>query len=208
VPDVQAASVAPQWFTAGAAAVALLGVLLTLIVNGIRAERQRRRDLHARALAAIVAYGEMPFRIRRRAPGPEARARLCDELSLVKTEADVCQVLLAAEGDEKLSDAFDDLYAIARRTVGVEGHEAWKAPVIEDDEGMNMGPLYRRLRPFNDALDGFADDLRKATQPRTRRISRRIRSVVPFMRRPKSAADRRIVAPQDELGEDLTSSPT
>ena len=125
------AAVAPTWIPLAAAAVALFGVFATLVVNGFRAERQRRRDLHARALAAITAYGEMPYRIRRRAPGPEIRARLSDDLSLVKAEVDTCQVLLAADGDERLSDAFDDLYAIARQTVGRAAHDAWTAPLIE-----------------------------------------------------------------------------
>lgn len=59
---------------AGAATFALLGVVATLWMNGQRTERQRRRELHARAMASIIAYGEMPYRIRRRAPGVELRS--------------------------------------------------------------------------------------------------------------------------------------
>jgi hypothetical protein len=162
-------ALATHWYTIGAAAItallALVGVLITLIVNGQRAERQRRRDVHARALGAITAYGEMPYRIRRRAPGAEARARLSDELSVVKAEIDTCQVLLAADGDDKLSRAYDELYDTARRTAGT---------VLTDDSKMNMGELFRRLKPFTDARTEFADHLRTATLPRRKKIRRAI----------------------------------
>lgn len=103
--------------TVVAALIALLGVLVTLVMNGIRADRERRRELHTRALTAITAYGEMPYRIRRRPAGAEHRARLADELSLVKAEVDVCQILLAADGDVRLSDAYDDLCGICAQPV-------------------------------------------------------------------------------------------
>jgi hypothetical protein len=188
-----------------AAVIALFGVLVTLVINGIRSERQRRRDLHARALAAITAYGEMPYRIRRRPPGPEHRARLSEELSLLKAEVDTCQVLLAADGDEKLSDAYDVLYAVARRTVGKEAHDAWSVPVIgdNDDGAMNQGELYRRLSDFNARRNAFADHLRRATLPRHKRLSRWVRSnwtwttKLPGIHTPTTPEQRQIVAPQD-----------
>lgn len=186
--------------TLTAAAIALLGVLVALAINGQRTERQRQRELHARALAAIIAYGEMPFRIRRRAPGAEPRARLSDELSLVKAELDVCQVLLAADGNDTVSGAFDELCNTARTTVGTEAHQAWKADVIGPDEAMNMGPLFQRLRAFNDARDNFADVLRTATVPRTRRLKQRQRRQLPGTSTATSLAQRRITAPQNVAG--------
>jgi hypothetical protein len=196
------AAIAAQWYTIGAAAIALVGVAVTLLINGARAERQRRRDLHARALAAIIAYGEMPYRIRRRAPGAENRAHLSDELSRTKAELDTCQVLLAADRDDRLSDAFDDLYSLARRSVGKTAHDAWNAPVIQSDAEMNQGELYQQLSGFNTARDRFADDLRTATLPRRKPTSRWIGSKLPvvnlpWVRRPRAAGERRTVAPQD-----------
>lgn len=196
------AAIAAHWYTIGAAAIALMGVSVTLMLNGARAERQRRRDLHARALAAIIAYGEMPYRIQRRAPGAEKRARLSDELSRTKAELDTCQLLLAADGDERISKAFDDLYDLARRSAGKAAHDAWNAPLIQSDGEMNQGKLYRQLSDFNTARDQFADDLRTATLPRRKRASRWVRSRhpvarLPLVRRPRAAHDRRAVAPQD-----------
>jgi hypothetical protein len=196
------AAIAAHWYTIGAAAIALVGVALTVLINGARAERQRRRDLHARALTAILAYGEMPYRIQRRAPGAENRARLSDELSRIKAELGACQVLLAADGDERLSAAFDDLYELARRTIGNAAHDAWNAPLIQSDKEMNQGKLYRRLSAFNAATDKFADNLRTATLPRHNRAGRWVRSKpgvahLPFVHRPRATPERRPVAPQD-----------
>jgi hypothetical protein len=192
---------------AGAAAIALLGVVATLWINGSRTERQRRRDLHARALAAIMAYGEMPYRIRRRAPGPDSRATLSDDLSKVKAEVDVCQVLLAADGNEKLSDAFDELYSVSRETVGKAAHDAWEKPVLECDEAMNMGPLFRQLAPFNLARDQFANDLRRATLPRRKRLWRWTRKTTPGLRTPTADHERRRPTPQDAAGDDEPPNP-
>jgi hypothetical protein len=197
------AAIATHWYTLAVAGIALCGVLATLVINGIRTERQRRRDLHARALAAITAYGEMPYRIRRRAPGPEHRARLADELSMTKADVYTCQVLLAADGDERLSEAFDDLYKLARTSVGKEAHNAWIAPVIETDQEMNQGLLYRRLADFNAKRAEFADDLRTATLPGHKRIWRLTRTQWPLLaklpgvRAPRTPADRQVAAPQD-----------
>jgi hypothetical protein len=197
------AEMTAHWYVTVPALIALVGVLITLWVNGARTERQRKRDLHARALAAITAYGEMPYRIRRRPPGAEARARLSDDLSLIKAEVDTCQVLLAADGDEQLSDAYDALYGTARKTVGKEAHDAWGAPVIDDDSAMNQGDLYRRLEPFNIGRNAFIDSLRNATLPRWRRLSQWTRTKwprlgrLPGVRVPTPSEQRRIVAPQD-----------
>jgi hypothetical protein len=199
---MQTAAIAAQSYTIATAAIALLGVAATLLTGGARAERQRRRELHARALAAIISYGEMPYRIRRRATGADCRNRLSDELSHTKAELDTCQVLLAADGNERLSDAFDDLYALARRSVGKAAHDAWNAPVIESDSEMNQGSLYQQLSEFNTARDHFADDLRTATLPRRKRANRWVRSnhtitKLPLVRRPRTPRERRSVAPQD-----------
>lgn len=203
MPNMSTASITNHWYIVAPALIALFGVLITLIIGGVRVERERKRDLHTRALAAITAYGEMPYRIRRRPAGAEHRARLSDELSPVKAEVDTCQVLLAADGDERLSDAYDALYAVARRTVGKEAHDAWTAKPIDADEDMNQGDLYRRLSEFTKERNAFADDLRVATLPVPHRLSRAIRSrwswttKIPGVRSPTTNTERIVTAPQD-----------
>jgi hypothetical protein len=112
----------------GGAAIGLAGILIGLWINGGRTERQRRRDLHARALAAVLSYAEMPFMIRRRRYEAEERSaervRLSTHFSTVKAELSACQVLLAADGDQGLSNAYETLVETARQTAGREAHEA------------------------------------------------------------------------------------
>ena len=72
----------------------------------------------------------MPFRIGRRRCEDEHRSservRLSDAFSQVQAELATCQVLLAADGNRVISDAYDQLIGVARKTVGAEAHQAWK----------------------------------------------------------------------------------
>jgi hypothetical protein len=93
-----------------APAVALLVGAITLYVNGERAERRRRRELHARAMAAAIAYAEMPFAIGRRQHEPEHRSaervRLTARFSEIQAEIAVCQALIESEGDANIAAAY------------------------------------------------------------------------------------------------------
>lgn len=155
--------------------IALAGALVGLWVNGDRAERDRRRQLHARALKAIVDYGEMPFMIRRRrcedSEQSAERVRLSDHFSHVKAEISACQVLLWADGDQELATAYDDVVEVARATAGQEAHVAWMEPAIKADSEMNMGAAFAKLQPFREALESFKHDLARATLPRRKRLS-------------------------------------
>jgi hypothetical protein len=176
---VIATTSAPVAGAAIGAIVGLLGVLLGLWVNGDRAERQRRRDLHARALAAVLDYGEMPFMIRRRRSEPEQRSseriRLSDHFSKVKAEISTCQVLLAADGHQRIADAYSALVATARRVVGKEAHDAWRQEPIGEDSEMNMGPLFDRLARFREQQLNFQAAMAQATLPRRLRAAHWIR---------------------------------
>ncbi len=188
------AEIAPQGITAAAALLAFLSVVIGLWINGARAER--RRDLHARALAAITAYGEIPYRISRRAPGQEARAKLSDELSAMKAELDICQVLLAADGDRRLSEAFDELCITARTYAGKQSHESWNKPPPLEDAPVNRPELFQALNPFVTARDQFADELRLATLPKRKRAVRWAQEHR-LLRAPQRRAPRRADLPHD-----------
>lgn len=171
------------------AAIAFGGVVLGLLVSGDRTERERRRELHARALAAVLAYGEMPFMIRRRrreeSHASEERVRLSTRFSDVKAEIATCQVLLSADGDERVSAAYNDLVETARATAGAEAHDAWTAPPVGTDAEMNMGPLHERLAPFRERLARFELELAAATLPRRKRLLRWFRGT--DLKEPRSA---------------------
>lgn len=162
-----------------AALIALAGVLINVWVIGDRAERRRRRDLHGEALASVLAYREMPFVIRRRRWEPEyqseERTRISDRFSKVKAEIERCRMLLRADGDSRVSDAFEALYETARKTAGTEAHNAWKERPVKEDSEMNMSEVFDRLRDLDDQVDVFTRELAWATLPRRKRLWRRVR---------------------------------
>lgn len=160
-------------------AIGLAGIITGLWVNGARTERQRRRDLHARALDAVIRYGEMPFMIRRRRSEPEHRSservRLSERFSDVKTEVATCQVLLAADGDQRILSAYEELVVTARRVAGGEAHRAWEEEPVASDAEMNMPTLFASLQVFRTQLDAFEVALARATLPRRQRLIRWLR---------------------------------
>jgi hypothetical protein len=156
------------------ALIGLSGVLWTLWVNGDRAERQRRRELRARALEAVLAYREMPFMIRRRRSEPEERSaervRLSTHFSEVQTELATCENLLAADGPSWLAQEYQELVSIARSSAGREAHEAWKVDPITEDSEMNMPDLFGRLNPLNNGVDRFRELIAWAGKTRRARV--------------------------------------
>jgi hypothetical protein len=152
------------------AGVGLIGVLWTLWVNGDRAERTRRRELRARCLAAVLAYREMPFMIRRRRTEADERSaervRLSSHFSAVQTELSTCEHLLRADGPDWLASKYQQLVSVARATAGREAHEAWQDEPIARDAEMNMPELFARLEPLNDQVDSFRKDIGWADKTR------------------------------------------
>ncbi len=134
--------------------IALIGVGATIWINGRRAERQHRRENHARAIAAVVAYYEMPFRIRRRRGEPEnessERSRLSDEFSAIQSELACCEGLIRADPDARVRTSFDDLVATLRSCAGSQARTAWEAKTISTDREMNMPELHEALTPIRE----------------------------------------------------------
>lgn len=157
-----------------AALIGLSGVLWTLWVNGDRTERQRRRELRARALEAVLAYREMPFMIRRRRNEAEERSaervRLSMHFSGVQTELATCEHLLVADGPSWLAQEYQELVSIVRATAGREAHESWKVDPITEDSDMNMPDLFARLKPLNDGVDRFREHISWAGKTRRARM--------------------------------------
>ena len=158
------------------AAVGVIGVLIGLWVNADRADRERRRALHARALEVALSYGELPFMIRRRRHEPENRSaervRLSERFSAVQAEFATSQVLLSADGRERVSNAYDALVATARRVVGRAAHQAWKEEPITTDPQMNMGPLFESLAEFRTEVEKFRAAMAWTTLPRRLQLLR------------------------------------
>lgn len=150
----------------------LIGVTATLAVNGHRDERRLRRDNHARAIEAVVAYSEMPYRIRRRRHESEhassERTRLSDAFSDIQGELASCQALIRADRDLEIRDAYEDLVATLRQTAGALARDAWSQPAVADDEDMNMPDVFEALAPVREEQEKCETLMAASTRPWTR----------------------------------------
>lgn len=134
-------------------ALALLGVIFTLIVNAKRGSLERRQTNHARALAAVADYREMPFLIRRRRHDdlPGERARLSARFADVQAELATCETLIRADTDENVRLKYRELVTALRTHAGTQAQLAWNTKPITTDAEMSMPDVNDALAEINDA---------------------------------------------------------
>lgn len=128
------------------------GVVLTLLVNAASARRQALTTLYGDALGAVAEYLEGPYRILRKTGEPSVRFGISDKLSDTKTAIDHHQALMRLHADPAVADAYDLFVNIAKTEAGKQMHDAWDAPAVTTDSGMNL----------NDALPRVASDANRA----------------------------------------------
>jgi len=148
------------------AGVAAVVSLLTLWVAGLRAERTRRRELYADALAATMAYREFPYAIRRRRYEEEHRSaervRISEALRDVQRDLSQYTALMRIERADGVVKAYRVLVTKTREVAGGYMKDAWEAEPIETDTEMNMKVAldYCTLESHVQAyLDAVKDDL-------------------------------------------------
>lgn len=154
-----------------AAVVAAVVSLFGLWLNGVRQERARRREAFAQALAAVVAYQEFPYAIRRRRhdqPGEE-RIRLSEALRTVQKDLAFHMAWVDLEGSAETAERYRTLVAETRRVAGGYMHEAWNGQPTSEDSEMNITDIdYRELaEPKAAYLISVQNDLRWAGRPPT-----------------------------------------
>jgi hypothetical protein len=163
-----------EWAAVLAPGIALVLGVITLFISGERAERQRRRELHARALAATIAYAEMPFAIRRRRSEAEHRSservRLTTRFSEIQAEISVCVALLEAEGDRPVSAAYRELVQATRDVAGAAARAGWNDEPITRDSDVNMANVAHELEPLAVHREHFADAIRHAARSTWRKL--------------------------------------
>ncbi len=156
--------------------VGFLGVGTTLWVNGVRAELTRRREMHARAIEAVVAYLQMPYAIRRRRHEHQHRSaervRLSDAFSAVQAELATCEALMRTDVDSLVRDGYAALVATLREHAGEQAKSAWRTPPIESDCEMGMGDVHDALRRVREQQRSFERTTARATQPWYRKVLR------------------------------------
>lgn len=108
-------------------------------LGGRRARLDRQRERFAEAFAAIVAYAEFPYVVRRRrASAPEdERLRISGELRAVQERIAFSTAWLHSESP-RVARAYGALVEQLRRVAGAQIAEGWTTPPIKTDEGMNI----------------------------------------------------------------------
>ncbi len=154
----------------------LIGVGFTLLVNGARAERARRRETHARATEAIVAYLQMPYAIRRRRHEAEHRSaervRLTEAFTAIQGELASCEALMRSDDDPLIRDGYARLVATLREHAGEQAKLAWRSPPIESDDDIGMGDVHDALRPVREEQQRFEQTAARATRSLYRKVLR------------------------------------
>jgi len=160
--------------------IGLVGVALTLWINGGRAERGRRRENHARAVEAVVAYQEMPYAIRRRRHEPDERSgervRLSTAFGDVQAELASCEALMRADTDADVRAGFARLVAALKEHAGITAKEGWRHPPITEDSEMSLGDVQIALEPVRAEQQRFEETAASST----RRLKRKILEALRF----------------------------
>lgn len=161
-----------------AGAVSLLVLAITNWANSQRETDARRRDMYAKAFAAVAAYKEFPYVVRRRKSGDAAlaadeRVRISEALRLVQQDLSYYSAWMATES-ERVASAYRALVADTRRVAGQQIHEAWTSPAPTSDQEMNMPDLgLGELAPAEAAfLETVADHLSWWPHRRWRRATK------------------------------------
>jgi hypothetical protein len=137
---------------------AFLAALITATINiwlarrkSHEEERNRLRAAFAEAFAAYSAYKELPYAIRRRrADQPaEERIRLSETLREIQSRLAYHQAWTLLESPA-VGAAYQNLVDRLRATAGTAMHQAWTAPPLDNDAGMNIPPSVIDLRSLHE----------------------------------------------------------
>ncbi len=146
-----------------AAAVAVAVSFIGFWITGISAERARRRGFYADAFAAIAAYREFAYVVRRRRHDDPAgeRVRISEAMREVQHDLSRFEALMKVERALGAAAAYHQLVIKTREVAGGYVSAGWKAAPITRDEEMNIADVgYASLTEFEDAyLAAIARDL-------------------------------------------------
>lgn len=116
--------------------LALVVSVATFFVAGRRARLDRQRQVFSDAFAAVMAYREYPFIVRRRNPDEvsKERQRISADLSELQAKLNGFKAMLRVE-DPYVGQRYVELVDATRRIAGALIKEAWNIdPVREDSQ--------------------------------------------------------------------------
>lgn len=154
------ASTTPTWMTVLVGIAGAAGAILVALMGGIASGRARRREVHAAAMQTVIAWVELPYRIRRRTSNDAGDlAELRELMHDLQERLSYYQALLAAESP-RLGKAFAATVDEVKREYGAWIREAWESPPVSDPSDMNLNGWGPKRQP------SAIDDLRVALRYR------------------------------------------
>ena len=172
-PELTASSANPAVVAAAiTAAVALISLVVSNIVGGVRANRDRRREVFSKAFAAAISYAEFPYVVRRRRTSDpeEERVRISTDLRAVQEEIAYYSAWIESEAP-KVANAYQVLAAETRRIAGKQIHDAWNSAAVASDAEMNMPDL--GLAELDAARRSYLEALRSNLAPIRSHVDRK-----------------------------------
>jgi hypothetical protein len=126
-------------------AVSLIVLAFSTWVAGQKERDRRRRDTYSKAFAAVAAYKEFPYVVRRRRGGSAAvaageRTRISSDLRTVQERLSYYTAWMTTES-ARVAATYRNLVSETRRVAGRQIHDAWIAKPVSSDAGMNMPDL-------------------------------------------------------------------
>jgi hypothetical protein len=131
-----------------------------------RQRQEERRRRFAEAFAAVMAYREFPYAIRRRAAtNPEdERVRLSEALRHVQERLSFHTVWIRVE-DPRVAVAYEQLVTETRRVAGAAMHQAWMREPIMSDHEMNIAGLHDELAQLDAPAERFLQAVQRQQHP-------------------------------------------
>jgi hypothetical protein len=128
----------PNAAIVGVLSSAVLASIVTAGLTHARANANERRDRYTQAIRALAAWGEYPYRIRRRVnDDPATLTTLANQGHDIQESMAEARAWIAAES-AVASQVFDRCIAELSRTVGPACQQAWKSPSVLDASAMNL----------------------------------------------------------------------
>ena len=125
------------WPVIAAAAVSAAISLIALWWNSRQARLDRRRELFGRAFAAVAAYREFAYIVRRRDDSDEARTVINRDLSKVQAALHHHEALVRVEAP-KVAEHYSELIRQARFIAGDAIRKGWDAEPARSDAHMHI----------------------------------------------------------------------
>jgi hypothetical protein len=146
-----------------AAALAFAGVMIKLWWDARSARRERLRELYAGGWAAVQAYKEMAFAIRRRNVEdlPGERVRLSEAMREIQKDLSYHEALIGRERSGAVASEYHTLVAKTREIAGGIIRRSWNEEPMISDSQMHSPEIADELGTLRQFEDGYMNAVAK-----------------------------------------------